>query len=81
MAERITDENGFEVNPIELHKQWGYLKDPDEIVLENIKMMHYESMGRGYSSWIGITMEDGRYYHMNIGGNNLQILFKGEGTL
>lgn len=81
MAERITDENGADVNPTELHKEWGYLKNPDEIVLENIKMIHYESMGKGYSSWIGITMEDGRYYHMNIGGNNLQVLFKCEGVL
>lgn len=81
MAERITDENGVEVNPAELHKEWSYLKDPDEIVLENIKMLHYESMGKCYSSWLGIYMNDGRIYHLNIGGNNLQVLFKCEGVL
>lgn len=79
MTERITDENGVEINPEELYKQWGYLSNPDEIVLENIKMIHYESMGKGYASWIGLYMEDGRIFHMNIGGDNLKVIFRSEG--
>jgi hypothetical protein len=40
-------------------------KNPDEIVVENIKMFHLENMSPEHL-WIGCYTEDGRIYHLNI---------------
>lgn len=79
MAERITDENGFSFTPEEFNHQWGALKNPDEIVLENVKMFHYETMEEGRTVWMAIYLSDGRIYHLNIGGDNLRAYFAYEG--
>lgn len=77
MTERITDENGVSFTPEDFNKQWGHLQNPDEIVLENIKMIHLENMDVD-SYWMGIYMKDGRIYHLNFGGINLKTYFKCE---
>ena len=55
-------------------------KNPDEIVLENVKMFHYETMEEGRHVWKGIYMDDGRIYHMNISSheNELNVYFSHE---
>lgn len=78
MIERITDENGVSFTPDKFNEQWGHLQNPDEIVLENIKMIHLENMDVD-SYWLGIYMGDGRIYHLNFGGINLKTYFKYEG--
>jgi len=40
-------------------------ENPDEIVLENVKMFHLESMNE-QSLWVGCYTEDGKIYHLNI---------------
>ncbi|AFK66356.1 hypothetical protein SWPG_00107 [Synechococcus phage S-CBM2] len=47
-----------------------FVKNPDEIVLEDVRMVHYETMEEGRHVWIGIYTNDGKIYHMNIGCNN-----------
>ena len=47
-----------------------FVKNPDEIVLEDVRMFHYETMEEGRHVWIGIYTNDGKIYHMNIGCNN-----------
>lgn len=40
-------------------------RNPDEIVLENIKMFHLESMTER-ALWIGVYTNDDKIYHLNI---------------
>ena len=40
-------------------------KNPDEIVVENIKMFHLENMSPEHL-WCGVYGEDGRIFHLNI---------------
>jgi hypothetical protein len=40
-------------------------KNPDEIVLENIKMFHLENMTPEHL-WLSVDCEDGSLYHLNI---------------
>jgi len=40
-------------------------QNPDEIVLEDVKMFHLESMNER-SLWIGVYTQDGKIYHLNI---------------
>ena len=57
-----------------------FVKNPDEIVLENVRMVHYETMEEGRAVWLGIYMNDGKMYHMNIGGDNLYVNYSYEGN-
>ena len=57
-----------------------FVKNPDEIVLENIKMLHYETMEEGRAVWIGIYQDNGDMYHLNIGGDNLYVNYSFEGN-
>lgn len=43
-------------------------------------MVHYETMEQGRAVWIGIYMNDGKLYHLNIGGNNLYVNYSDEST-
>jgi hypothetical protein len=54
-------------------------KNPDEIVLEDVKMVHYETMEEGRAVWLGIYLNDGKIYHLNIGGDNLWVNYSYEG--
>jgi len=49
---------------------WGievsrFTENPDEIVLEDVKMFHLESMNER-SLWVGVYTQDGKIYHLNI---------------
>lgn len=51
--------------------------NPDEFVLEDVKMIHYEVMNPD-SSWIGIYLNNGKIYHLNISGTNLNVYYHDE---
>ena len=53
-------------------------QNPDEIVLENVKMFHYEVMEPSRAIWAGIYLQDGRMFHLNITGENLSVLYTDE---
>lgn len=55
-----------------------FVKNPDEIILENVKMVHYETMEEGRAVWLGIYTNDGGIYHLNIGGDNLCVNYSDE---
>jgi len=40
-------------------------ENPDEIVLEDVKMFHLENMNER-SLWVGVYTQDGKTYHLNI---------------
>ena len=44
------------------------LINPDEIVVENIKMFHLENMTPEHL-WVGIYTQDKKIYHLNIHAN------------
>jgi hypothetical protein len=44
------------------------LINPDEIVVENIKMFHLENMTPEHL-WAAVYCEDGHTYHLNIHAN------------
>ena len=52
-------------------------EDPDEIVLEDVKMFHLESMNER-ALWIGCYTQDGRIYHLNITGDQLKYYWSDE---
>jgi len=41
------------------------IQNPDEIVLEDVKMFHLESMNER-SLWVGVYTQNGKTYHLNI---------------
>ena len=53
------------------------IENPDEIVLENVKMFHLESMTEDVY-WCGIYLNDGKIFHLHIGGDNLRISLSDE---
>ena len=52
-------------------------ENPDEIVLENVKMFHLESMNER-ALWIGCYTQDGKIYHLNISGDQLKYYWSEE---
>lgn len=52
-------------------------EDPDEIVLEDVKMFHLENMNER-ALWIGCYTQDGRIYHLNITGDQLKYYWSDE---
>jgi hypothetical protein len=55
------------------------LKNPDEFVFEDVEMVHYEVMNES-SVWMGIYLNDGKLYHLNIHGDNLRVSLSDETT-
>ena len=53
------------------------IENPDEIVLENVEMFHLENMTDDVY-WCGIYLNDGRIFHLHIGGDNLRISLSDE---
>ena len=53
------------------------LTNPDEFVLEDVKMVHWENMDTDVY-WCGIYLNDGRIFHLHIGGDNLRISLSDE---
>ena len=43
----------------------NWTENPDEIVLEEVKMFHLESMNER-TLWIGVYTENDKIYHLNI---------------
>lgn len=50
------------------------LKNADEIVLENVKMLHLEQMNET-SLWIGCYTEDSKIYHLNISAKDDKLFY------
>ncbi len=42
-----------------------FIKNPDEIVLEDVKIFHLENMDER-TLWIGVYAQNGKIYHLNI---------------
>jgi len=55
-----------------------FTKNPDEIILEDIKILHYEVMEQGKAVWLGIYLNNGRMYHLTIGGDNMWVNYSDE---
>jgi hypothetical protein len=53
------------------------LYNPDEFVLEDVKMVHWENMDTNVY-WCGIYLNDGRIFHLHIGGDNLRVSLSDE---
>lgn len=43
----------------------SWTENPDEIVLEEVKLFHLESMNES-ALWIGVYTQDDKIYHLNI---------------
>ena len=54
------------------------IQNPDEFVLEDVKMVHYEVMEQCKAVWLGIYLNNGKMYHMNIGGDNVWVNYSDE---
>ena len=54
-----------------------WTENPDEIVLNDVKMFHLESMNER-SLWIGVYGKDGKIYHLNITGDQLKYYWSDE---
>jgi hypothetical protein len=54
-----------------------FTENPDEIVLEDIKMFHLESMNER-AFWIGVYGQYGKIYHLNITGDLLKYYWSDE---
>ena len=52
-------------------------KKPHEFVFEGVKMIQWENMNES-AYWCGITLNDGRYFHLNIHGDNLRVYLSDE---
>ena len=48
------------------------IENPDEIVLEDVKMFHLESMNER-ALWIGCYTKDNKIYHLNIVAKNNEL--------
>jgi tagatose-1,6-bisphosphate aldolase non-catalytic subunit AgaZ/GatZ len=46
-----------------------FIENPDEIVLEEVKLFHLESMNER-SLWVGIYTQDDKIYHLNISADS-----------
>lgn len=55
----------------------GYQRNPDEFVLEDVGMVHYEVMDNDHI-WMGIYLKDGGIRHLNIHGRNLKVIYSDE---
>jgi len=55
-----------------------FVKNPDEIVHWDVKMVHYEVMEQGRAVWLGIYLNNGQIFHLNIGGDNLWVNYSDE---
>jgi hypothetical protein len=55
----------------------NWTENPDEIVLEEVKLFHLESMNER-ALWIGVYGQDGKIYHLNITGDQLKYYWSDE---
>jgi hypothetical protein len=66
---------------IVMTKLINWTENPDEIVLEEVKLFHLESMNER-TLWIGCYTQDGKIYHLNISadGDKLRYYWSDETT-
>jgi hypothetical protein len=50
------------------------IKNPDEIVLENVKLFHAEQMSNSHL-WVGCYTENNRIFHLNISAKGDKLLY------
>jgi hypothetical protein len=50
------------------------IQNPDEFVLEDVKMVHLESMSPEHL-WVGCYTKDNRIFHLNIFANGDRLLY------
>ena len=50
------------------------IENPDEIVLEDVKLFHAEQMNEK-SLWIGCYTKDDRIFHLNISAKGDKLLY------
>ena len=55
-----------------------WIKNPDEILHCDVKMVHYEVMEQGRAVWLGIYLNNGQIFHLNIGGDNMWVNYSEE---
>jgi hypothetical protein len=69
---------GVEYKRVE-NKMSRFTENPDEIVLEDVKMFHLESMNER-TLWIGVYTKDDKIYHLNISadGDKLRYYWSNE---
>ena len=53
------------------------IENPDEFVLKDISMFHLENMTEDVY-WCGIYLNNGKIFHLHIGGDNLRISLSDE---
>lgn len=51
-----------------------FTENPDEIVLENVKMFHLESMNER-TLWVGVYTQDNKIYHLNISAKDDRLVY------
>lgn len=49
-------------------------KNPDEIVLTDVKVFHLENMNP-QSLWVGCYTSDNKIYHLNISAKNNELVY------
>ena len=49
-----------------------WTKNPDEIVLEDVKMFHLENLTEN-ALWIGVYLNNDKIYHLNIVAKDNQL--------
>jgi len=54
-----------------------FVKNPDEFVLEDVKLFHWENLDTDVY-WCGIYLNDGKIFHLHIGGDNLRVSLSDE---
>jgi hypothetical protein len=65
----MLDETKWEGNKVENRQ-----KNPDEIVIENIKMFHLENMTPEHL-WASVYENDGKIYHLNISAKDDKLFY------
>ena len=51
-----------------------FTENPDEIVLENVKLFHLEQMSKSHL-WVGCYTEDNRIFHLNISSKGGKLIY------
>ena len=49
-------------------------RNPDEIVLEDVKLFHLENMSPEHL-WMSVNCEDGRIFHLNISAKGGKLVY------
>lgn len=50
------------------------VQNPDEIILENVKLFHLENMTNSHL-WVGVYTQDNKIYHLNIAAKGDKLVY------